>query len=82
MVHPRILDIVPCAIQYCCRKRGPIPGPKSGLCLTIRNELSAETHVLTKQKILLGRGAQVESKRVREPRRIALPCGFQSWVLW
>ena len=76
MVHPRRLDIVPCAIQYYCRNRGPIQGPKSGLCLTIRNELSKETHVLTKQQILLGRGAQAESRRVREPRRTALPVAF------
>ena len=32
-----------------------------------------QTHVLTKQEILLGRGAQAESSRVREPRRTALP---------
>ena len=29
--------------------------------------MSEETHVLTKQEILLGRGAQVESSSVREP---------------
>ena len=38
-----------------------------GSCLTLRNELSEETHALTKQEILLGRGAQVESSRVTEP---------------
>ena len=58
--------------------RGPLPGPKSSL----RNELSKETHVLTKQEILLGRGTQAESSRVREPRRTALPHGSQSRVLW
>ena len=41
-----------------------------------------ETHVLTKQEILLGKGTQVESSRVREPRRTALPHGSQSQVLW
>ena len=35
--------------------------------------------MLTKQETLLGRGAQVESSRVREPRRTALPRGSQSW---
>ena len=35
--------------------------------LTLRNELSEETHGLTKQEILLGRGTQVESSTVREP---------------
>ena len=33
--------------------------------------------MLTKQEILLGEGAQMESSRVREPRRTALP---QSWL--
>ena len=49
-----------------------------GSCLTVGNELSEETHVLTKQEILLGEGAWVESSRVREPRRTALPRG--SWL--
>ena len=58
------------------------PLSKLGSCLTLRNELSEETHVLTKQEILLGKGTRVESSRVREPRRTALPCGSQSRVLW
>ena len=61
---------------------GPFQGPKLGSCLTLRNELSEETHVLTKQEILLGKGTRVESSRVREPRRTALPGGSQSRVLW
>ena len=35
--------------------------------------------MLTKQETLLERGAQVESSRVREPRRTALPRGLQPW---
>ena len=66
----------------CCRKRDPFQGPEVGSCLTLGNELSKETHVLTKQETLLGRGAQVESSRVREPRRTALPHGTQPQVLW
>ena len=46
-----------------------------GSCLTLRNELSEETHMLTKQEALLEKGAPAESSRVREPRRRALPCG-------
>ena len=65
----------------CCRKGDPFQGPKLGSCLTLRNELSEETHVLTKQEILLGKGTQVESSRVRETRRTALPV-LQSRVLW
>ena len=38
-----------------------------GSCLTLRNELSEETHVLTKQEILLGKGARAESRRERNP---------------
>ena len=60
----------------------PLLGPETGLLSNTRNELSKETHVLTKQEILLGKGTWVESSRVREPRRTALPCGLQSWVLW
>ena len=37
--------------------------------------------MLTKQEILLGRDAQAERSKVREPRRTALPHGLQ-WVLW
>ena len=42
--------------------------------------MSEETHKLTKLETLLGRGARVESSRVREPRRTALPRGSQSRV--
>ena len=36
--------------------RGTPPGPRVGSCLTLRNELFEETHMLTKQETLLGRG--------------------------
>ena len=65
----------------CCRKGDTFQGPKVGSYLTLGNELSKETHVLTKQEILLGKGTRAESSRVREPRRTALPCGSQSRVL-
>ena len=68
--------------HFCCRKADPFQGLKLGSCLTLRNELSEETQVLTKQEILLGKGTRVESSRVREPRRTALPRGSQSRVLW
>ena len=44
--------------QYCCRKGDTFQGPKLGSCLTLGNELSEETHVLTKQEILLGRAPE------------------------
>ena len=59
---------------------GPFPGPETGLCLTIGNELLEETHLLTKQETLLGKGARVESRRGRGPRRTALPHGSQPRV--
>ena len=34
--------------------------------------------MLTKQEILLGKGTQAESRRVREPRKTALPHGLKS----
>ena len=68
--------------RHCCRKMDPIQGLKVGSCLTLGNELFEETHVLTKQEILLGKGTWVESSRVREPRRTALPSGSQCPVLW
>ena len=65
---------------FCCRKGDPFQGPKLGSCLALGNELSEETHVLTKQEILLGNSTRVESSRVKEPRRTALPRGSQSLV--
>ena len=59
----------------------PFQGPKLDSHLTLRNELSKETHVLTKQEILLEKDIQVNS-RVREPGRTTLPLGSQSRVLW
>ena len=66
----------------CCRKGNPFQGPKLGSCLTLGNELSEGTHLLTKQETLLGKGTWVEGRRVREPRRTALSHGLQSRVLW
>ena len=60
-------------LYICCRKADPFQCLKLGSCLTLRNELSKETHVLTKQEVLLGKGSWVESSRVRESRRTALP---------
>ena len=67
----------PTRVTICCKKAVPFQGPKLGSRLTLRNELSEETHLLTKQEILLGKGTRVESSRVRKPRRTALPRGSQ-----
>ena len=62
-------------------KGDPFQGWKGHSCLTLGNELSKETRVLTKQETLLGRGARAESRQVRESRT-ALLHGLQSWVSW
>lgn len=54
----------------CYRKGDPFQGLSVGSCVTFGNELSEEIHVLTKQEPLLLKGAWVESRRMREPRRI------------
>ena len=65
----------------CCRKGDPFQGLKLGFCITLGNELSEETHLVTKQEILLRKGTQVESSRVREPRRTDLPHGSGFMVM-
>ena len=50
---------------------GSVAGRETS-CLTLGNELSEETHMLTKQETLLGRSARAESRKVREPRRTAV----------
>ena len=50
-------------VAICCRKTDPFQGLKLGSCLTLGNELSEETNVLTKQETLLGKGSRVESSR-------------------
>ena len=44
---------VPVRVAICCRKADPFQGPKLGSCLALRNELSEETHVLTKQETMV-----------------------------
>ena len=70
----------PTRVAICCRKADPFQGPTLGSCLTLGNELSKETHVLTKQEILLGKDARVESNRVREPKPVQI-CTLVSKML-
>ena len=46
----------PARVAICCGKGDPLQSPKLGSGLTLGNELSEETNVLTKQEILLGKG--------------------------
>ena len=43
-----------------------------GSCLTLRNELSKETNVLTKQKTSLGTGAWVESSSIMNQKNCSV----------
>ena len=70
---------------------GPLPGWKLGSCLTLRNELSEETHLLTKQETLLGKATGAESSREGNPGellcRVARNLGFYGdgigfWVVF
>lgn len=69
-------------VKYLVQEGGPFQGLRVCSCLTFGNELSEETQVLTKQETLSGRGACVESRRVKETRKTALPCGLHSRVFW
>ena len=44
-----------CVPSLCCRKGDPFQGPKLGSCLTLRNELSEETHA-DKVRDFIGKG--------------------------
>ena len=63
--------------EKCCGKGDHFQGLNMGSCLTLGNELSEETHVLTKQEVLLGKGAGSESSRTR---RTVLPHGSMGLV--
>ena len=67
----------------CCEKSDPFHGLKVDSYLTLGNELSEETHVLTKQENSLGSPQPpAVSRRVREPKRTALPHSLKSRILW
>ena len=53
-----------------------------GSCLSLRIELLEETHDLTKQETSLGSGIRVQSSRVREPRKTALPHVSLARIFW
>ena len=68
-------------VTSCCRKWAPFQGHKSGLLSNTWKKNCLRRHVLTKQETLLEEGTQVESSRIREPRRTALLRGSPLWVL-
>ena len=56
-------------VAICCRKADPFQGPRVVFYLTLRNEFSEKTQVLTKQENLLRRGNWVDSSRIMEHNR-------------
>ena len=50
-----------------CGKGDTFQGPRVGSCLALGNELSKQTHMLTDEETLLGKGTWAESNRVRSP---------------
>ena len=60
---------------------GPLPGPETGLLSNTRKWIVRDTFA-DKPRDFTGKGPRVDSSKVREPRRTALPHGPQSRVLW
>ena len=63
----------------CCRKWGPLQGPKSGLLSNTQKRI-VWGDTCWQNKRLLEEGTWAESRRVRVTRRTALPHGSQSWL--
>ena len=62
-------------LEICCRKGDPFQGPKSGLLPNTRKRIVQGDMLADKARDFIGKGPWVESSRVREPRRTALPRG-------
>ena len=58
---------------------GPLPGPQTGLLSNTWKRIVRGDTCADKARDFIGKGPRVESRRVREPRRTALPCGLQSY---
>ena len=63
-------------------KGTPLPGPETGLLSNTQKRIVEGDTCADKARDFIGKGTRVENSRVREPRRTALLCGSQSWVLW
>ena len=58
------------------QERGPLPGPENGLLSNTQKWIVPGDTCADKAKYFIGRRPWVESSRIREPRRSALPCGW------
>ena len=68
--------------RHLLQEGGPLPGPETGLLSNTRKWIVRGDTSAGKARDFMGKGTRVESSRVREPRRTALPHGLQSRVLW
>ena len=58
---------------------GPLPWSKTGLLSNTQKWTVHRDTCVMKQRILLGKDSWVENRRVRVPRRTALPCGSHAF---
>ena len=77
-----ILGILQARTLKLLQEGGPLPGPKTGLLSNTRKLIVQGDTCADKARDYIGKGTQVESSRVREPRRTALSHGLQSQVFW
>ena len=61
-------------------KGTPLPGPETGLLSNTQKRIVEGDTCADKARDFIGKGTRVESSKVREPRRTALPRGSQSPV--
>ena len=73
VITPSWLILENILLAHLLQEGDPLQDPTVSSYPTLRNELSEEIHMKTKQETLLWRGVQSESSRLRKARRAALP---------
>jgi len=63
------------------QKGRPLPQPECGFLFNTWKWIIQGDACADKARDFIGKGC-LGREQQREPRRIALPCGLQSWVLW
>ena len=76
--------IIKYLLCFCCRKGDPFQGPRVGSCLTLRNELSKETHML-KARDFIGKerqGRELQGKGTQEDCSVTWFTASGFMVMW
>ena len=73
---------VPLCLSLLLQEGGPFPGPETGLLSNTRKWIVHGDMCADKAGDFIEKRCQGGEQEGREPRRTALPCGLQSWVLW